>query len=92
MAGLYFLSKRFYFYTNKECFKTACKTIKDKIWNCYNSKYPFGFANVEEVGGKTVENNHINLLSGVSNILLLLIDNVNNFNSKTWERIFLVDV
>lgn len=90
-AGLYFLSKRFYFNTSKKYFKEVCKDIQDKIFNLYNFKYPFGFVNVEKVNGQVNRFNHINLLSGVSGVLLTLVDDVNNSNYAKWEKIFLVD-
>lgn len=91
-AGLYFLSKRFYFNTSKKYFKEACRDIQNKIFNSYNFKYPFGFVNVEEVNGQLNRFNHINLLSGVCGVLLTLVDDVNNSNCAKWEKIFLVDV
>ena len=90
-AGLYFLSKRFYFNTNKKYFKEICKDIQNKIFNLYNFKHPFGFVNVEKVNGQVNRFNHINLLSGVSGVLLTLVDDINNSNYAKWEKIFLVD-
>lgn len=91
LAGLYFLSKRFYFNTSKKYFKEVCIDIQNKIFNLYRSKYPFGFVNVEKVNGQVNKVNHINLLSGVSGVLLTLVDDINNSNSAKWEKIFLVD-
>lgn len=91
LSGLYFLSKRFFFKTNKKCFREMCIDIKNKIFSFYSSKFPFGFVNVEKVNGQLVEFNHINLLSGVSGVLLTLADDIDNPNSAKWEHIFLID-
>ena len=90
-AGLYYLSKKFYFYTHEKYFKEANNIIKNNILSFYNTKNPFGFKNIEYINGNKRSFNNINLLSGVSGVLLTIFANIDSIESGVWEKIFLMD-
>ena len=73
--------------------KTISSAFKEKnnILSFYNTKNPFGFKNIEYINGNKRSFNNINLLSGVSGVLLTIFDNIDSIESGVWEKIFLMD-
>lgn len=88
-CGIMYITKCFYDYTKNEFFKDEYYNLRNEIIKQYNPNYPFGYVSKELVENELVPKNEIGILTGVSGILLVLLDSLKE-SSTPWNHLFLL--
>lgn len=87
MAGIAYVSKKFFDHTGLDYFKEEAIKISNAIIDQYNENVPFGFKSNEFIGGETRNLDDAGLLTGTVGTLLAILA-INRGKISAWDAAF----